>query len=64
MLVCECSIFVLFNNSDMKESKMKPRKTKLAGLGKRIGYYCAARYLKNRGYSLEQVLSLLYAGTL
>jgi len=37
------------------------RKGKLQGMGKRVGYFAAARCLKNRGYTLEQVLSLLYA---
>lgn len=43
---------------------MTIRKSKLQGLGRRIGYYAAAKCLKSRGYSLEQVLSLLHAGIL
>lgn len=40
------------------------RRGKLQGMGKRVGYYAAARNLRNRGYALEEVLSLLYAGIL
>ena len=43
---------------------LSKRTSKLQGFGKRVGYYAAARCLKNRGYSLEQVLALLYAGIL
>lgn len=43
---------------------MTVRKGKLHGMGKRVGYYAAAKCLKNRGYTLEQVLALLYAGVL
>lgn len=43
---------------------LSKRKGKLQGMGKRVGYFAAARCLKNRGYTLDQVLALLYAGIL
>ena len=43
---------------------LSKRTGKLQGMGKRVGYFAAARCLKNRGYTLDQVLALLYAGIL
>ena len=40
---------------------LSKRKGKLQGMGKRVGYFAAASHLRNRGYTLDQVLALLYA---
>lgn len=46
------------------KSYLPLRKTRLTGFGARIGYFAAARHLRNRGLTLEQTLLLLRAGIL